>query len=328
MLASAGCTAEPVPPTGVRPAGSEEVGANAGGASGSSGSSPLDGGAGGASDAASIPSSGCGAVAPSGNVDWTVKSGGRDRTVRVHLPPGYDGKKPTPVVLAFHGRNTTAAMQELASAMTPKADAAGFIVAYPTGVGLTWNAGLCCGQAQSENVDDVAFTSAMLDAMESKLCVDKQRVFATGLSNGAFMANRVACELADRFAAIAPVAGQLMTLSCAASRPVAVMHFHGTADTIVPYGGMFGLPGVEASVAAWAQRNGCKAAPAQTFAAGDTTCKTFGQCTAGADVTLCTVDGGGHQWPGGFAIPGLGKTTTDINATDAMWSFFEKHPKP
>lgn len=280
------------------------------------------------SPADSMTSSGCASgTSLSGDLDWKLQVAGRERAVRVHLPRGYDATKPTPVVLNFHGRNSTASQQELLTGMSPKADAAGFVVVYPSGVGQTWNGGLCCGEAQTAQVDDVGFTRAVLDELERKLCVDKRRVFATGLSNGAFMANRLGCELADRIAAIAPVAGQLATTSCSPSRPIGVMHFHGTADNVVSYTGL-GLPGVEVSLKAWATRNGCAATPLQTYAKGDTTCVTYAKCTDAADVTLCTIDGGGHTWPGGFAVPGLGKTTQDIKAVDAMWEFFQGHPLP
>lgn len=283
----------------------------------------------GAPAAPAKPSGGCaGAGVSPGNVDWTIASGGRQRTARVHVPPGYDGTTPTPVLINFHGRNSNASQEELISQTTPKADAARFVVVYPTGVGATWNAGLCCGQAQTEDVDDVAFTRALVDELEAKLCVDKKRVFATGLSNGAFMVNRLACELADRIAAIGPVAGQLLSTTCNTSRPVPVIHFHGTADAIVSYDGQLGMPGVESSLKAWASRNGCSTTPKQTYASGDATCVSYDGCKANADVTLCTIAGGGHTWPGGLAVPGLGKTSQDIDATDAMWDFFVKHPMP
>jgi len=281
-----------------------------------------------AGPASSPAPAGCAATAKAGDLDWTLLSKGRTRTVRVHVPKGYNSQTRTPVVINFHGRNSTASQQELLSGMTPKSDAAGFLLVYPTGVGQTWNDGLCCGQAQSENVDDVAFTKDLIDELNAKLCVDNKRIFATGLSNGAFMANRLACELSDRIAAIGPVAGQLLTTSCAPTRPVPLMHFHGTADNVVAYGGQFGTPSVESSIKAWAARNGCAATPTATYAKGDTTCETYGSCKQGADVTLCKIEGGGHTWPGGFAVPGLGKTTKDIDATDAMWSFFAAHPMP
>lgn len=274
-------------------------------------------------------SSGCAgtAVAP-GNHDWTLASGGRSRVARVHVPPAYDGKKPVPVVLNFHGRLSSPAQEEAISEMTPKSDAAGFVVVYPTGVGQTWNAGYCCGEAQTQNVDDVGFTRALLDELGTKLCIDKRRIFATGLSNGGFMSHRLACELSDRIAAIGPVAGHANLATCAPARAVPVMHFHGTADNLVPYPGGFGMVSVEDSMKAWAKRNGCAATTKPTYTKGDARCVTYDGCPVGGDVTLCTIADGGHTWPGGAPVPYLGKTSQDLDATDAMWTFFEAHPLP
>jgi polyhydroxybutyrate depolymerase len=108
------------------------------------------------------------------------------------------------------------------------------------------------------------------------------------------------------------------------------MHFHGTADPLVPYTGSPGLsfPPVPDTFAGWAMRDGCTGMPAETFRMNDSHCSTYAQCKDGATVTLCTVDGGGHTWPGGLPVPSLGYTTPFLSATDAMWDFFMKHPLP
>jgi polyhydroxybutyrate depolymerase len=118
--------------------------------------------------------------------------------------------------------------------------------------------------------------------------------------------------------------------TCAPARPIPVEHFHGTADTLVPYGGstLLGFPSVADSVAGWVARDGCTSGPVDTFVQGDSRCQTYGGCAGGAEVTLCTVTDGGHTWPGGMPVPLLGKTTTDLSATDAMWDFFVRHPLP
>jgi polyhydroxybutyrate depolymerase len=275
------------------------------------------------------PTNGCAGAngLKAGDTDLTISSGGRQRTARVHVPASYDPKKPIPVLLNFHGRMSNPSQQALLSKTTPKADAAGFVVVYPAGVGDTWNAGLCCGEAQSNDIDDVGFTRALLDELGTKLCVDAKRVFATGLSNGAFMSHRLGCELSDRIAAIGPVAGQLVMTTCKPKRPVPVMYFHGDEDKIVWYEGQYGMPSAEATAKAWATRNACNATPKETYAKGDATCMTYSGCKDSADVTLCTISGGGHTWPGG-APTGFGKTSTDIDATAEMWTFFAAHPMP
>lgn len=274
-----------------------------------------------------------GKAALSGDLDWSMKVGGKDRTVHVHVPKAYDPAKPTPVVLSFHGLGSNAAEQNVLAHMTEKADSASFIAVHPEGIGAasqSWNAGACCGEAASSAIDDVGFVSKIIDELESKLCVDAHRVFATGMSNGGFISHRLACELSTRIAAVAPVAGVLGIPTCNPTRPMSVFQFHGTLDALVPYAGSpsLGFPSVAQTLSGWAGRSGCNLTPRETSKKGEVTCVTYDGCKAGAEVNLCTVSGGGHTWPGGFPVPSLGHTTTDIVATDAMWDFFVKHPLP
>jgi polyhydroxybutyrate depolymerase len=266
---------------------------------------------------------------PKGNTTWTISTSSGNRTALVHIPPGYDPTQATPVVLNFHGYSGSPTQEEGLTMMDASSDAAGFVLVYPQGTGVlpSWNAGACCGTAAQSNLDDVGFVGSLLDVLEAKLCVDKKRVFATGMSNGGFLSHRLGCELADRIAAIAPVAGVMGIPTCNPSRPVPVMEFHGTADPVVPYDGnpAIDYASVADTIAGWVQRDGCQGAATTTYSKGDATCVTYGSCTAGAEVTLCTIAGGGHTWPGGMPFPLLGKTSTDISATDAMWAFFEKH---
>ncbi|MCK6574605.1 prolyl oligopeptidase family serine peptidase [Myxococcota bacterium] len=279
------------------------------------------------SDAALEPRSGCGRPAGPNDRVFTLEHQGRTRSFHVHTPVGYDPERPTPVVVNFHGRATTAQQQMLITGLLPIADASGFIAVHPEGIGQTWNAGLCCGEAQTQGVDDVGFTRALLDRLADELCVDPGRVYAMGLSNGGFMAHRVACELADRFAAIGSVAGPSATFTCEPVRPVAVQHFHGTADMIVPYDGFAGQVSAPATIDGWVTRNGCAPGATTYFTAGVVRCDEFTGCREDATVRLCTIDGGGHQWPGGLTIPLLGENTNDISASHALWAFFSEHAR-
>jgi len=278
------------------------------------------------------PATCSGKDALTGDLDWTLKVGGMDRVAHVHVPKGYDRTKASPVVLSFHGYTSNGTQQNLLARMTDKADSANFIAVHPEGTGSSpsWNAGACCGDAATNAVDDVGFVSALIDELESKLCVDAHRVFATGMSNGGFLSHRLACELSSRIAAVAPVAGVLGMATCTPTRPISVFHFHGTLDPLVPYDGStsMGFGSVLQTMSGWATRNGCSATPRETSKKGDVTCTTYDGCKDGAEVNLCTVTGGGHTWPGGLPVPSLGYTTTDIVATDAMWDFFVKHPLP
>lgn len=262
---------------------------------------------------------------------WTLESSGMTRSIRVHVPASYDPARPTPVVLDFHGYTMSAQAQEDMTRFPAKADALGFITAHADGTGSLrgWNAGACCGTPAQTNLDDVGFVNALLDELEARLCVDPRRVYSTGFSNGGFLSHRLACEASDRIAAIAPVSGMMGIDDCTPTRPIPVMHFHGTSDTIVPYdgGGLTGYRSAAETDAGWAMRNGCDTATTETFANGDSRCVSHTGCDGGSEVTLCTITGGGHTWPGGGYFPG-GHITTDLSATDAMWAFFAAHPLP
>ncbi len=260
---------------------------------------------------------------------WMIGSDGGARTMKVHVPAGYDPKRPTPVVFNFHGFGSNADQENQLAKMNAKADKETFVTVHAEGTANSWNAGACCGEAVNQKIDDVAFVGKMIDALEDRLCVDDKRIFATGMSNGGFLSHRLGCELADRIAAIAPVAGVMGMPTCTPSRPISVMHFHGTADGLVPYNGSpsQNFPAVQTSFGDWAKRDGCTGQPEETFSKGDSKCSTYKTCGQGTEVTLCTVTGGGHTWPGGTPYPPLGYTTTDLVATDAMWDFFKRHPK-
>lgn len=270
-----------------------------------------------------VPSCEPGGLGP-GDVELTLDHDGLTRRYFVHVPDDYDASEPVPLVFDFHGYSSNATQEISLTDMNDLADDEGFIAVHPEGTGAlqSWNAGLCCATAMSGDVDDVGFVRAMLEAVASMACVDRSRVYATGMSNGGFLSHRLACEASDIIAAIAPVAGVIgMPMDeCAPPRPVPVMHFHGTFDTIVPYGGgtASGFPSVAETIAHWASRNGCTDEAASTYDMGDSHCETFDECEGGSEVTLCTVDGGGHLWPGG-----LGSFST-IDATEHMWAFLSR----
>lgn len=282
------------------------------------------GSSGGGSEPPPVAPAACdGRTGQTGSFVETIESGGRERTFRLAVPDGIDLGQPTPLVLNFHGLGSNAAAQEAYAAMAAKAAEEGFITAAGQGTGNSWNTGeICCAPANEEGVDDVQFVRDMVAAISADYCIDPARIFATGMSNGGFMSNRLGCDAADLIAAVAPVASFLGLRDCAPSRPMPILMFNGTEDPLVPYGAAAG------SSSGWAERNGCRGEPEQTFANGDSSCVTYPDCAGGATTTFCTVEGGGHTWPGAIAIPGLGYTTTDLDATDAMWEFFVAHPKP
>jgi polyhydroxybutyrate depolymerase len=265
----------------------------------------------------------------------TVTSGGLVRTAILQVPQSYVSSQSVMLVLNFHGVTSDAIQEEVLSRMTPASEQRGFIVVYPFGFQRSWNGGACCDPAVTYGIDDVQFVRDLVAAVSADYCVDPRRVFATGMSNGAIFSHRLGCELADTIAAIAPVAGVFAfpPADCHPSRPVPVIDFHGSADPIVPFGGApiatgGALASVTDTIAAWRSVDGCAGDPQTVYAAGDATCVAWSSCAQGSEVVLCTIDGGGHTWPGGAPVPVLGKTSTDLSATDAMLNFFEAHPRP
>jgi polyhydroxybutyrate depolymerase len=259
-----------------------------------------------------------------GNVAVNVSSNG-DRTSKLHVPGSYDPNKAAMLVLNFHGYFGDAGGEEAVTKMDASSDKHGFLVAYPQGIGNSFNADYCCGDAMNNHVDDVAFTKALIAKLENDYCIDEKRIYTTGMSNGGHMSYKLACEMSDVFAAAAPVAGEVLQLSCNPKRQIPILHVHGTADPIVSYDGG-GYRSTAASLGVFEAAYGCSNAPnTNWYSKGDATCYSFDGCTT--EVAHCKIDGGGHTWPGGLPLP-FGKTSTDLDATETIIAFFQKHPMP
>ncbi|MBL4637169.1 MAG: hypothetical protein JKY56_25165 [Kofleriaceae bacterium] len=233
---------------------------------------------------------------------------------------------PIPLIINFHGFTDSPSDQEGYSKMSEHAVANGYVVAYPRGTGLapSWNGGACCGIASTTNIDDVAFTSAIIDAVAESACIDREKVYAVGYSNGGFLAHRLACELSDKLAGVASVAGVMGIDDCTPSRAIPLLQLHGSSDITVPYGGslLLGYPSVDQTMEDWAERHACPGQePEEFFNQGDSTCIRYQGCAA--PLARCRVSGGGHTWPGGTAPIIRGSVSSDLDATDMMWQFFQ-----
>jgi len=246
-----------------------------------------------------------------GDYEQSVQVGGRRRSYLLHLPPAYAGGKGVPLVIALHGGGGRAQGMVEITNLSVKADNAGFVVAYPNGTGrlknrfLTWNGGNCCAYAFKNKVDDVGFIRALIEKLERELKIDSRRIFVTGFSNGAMMAYRLGCELSDKIAAAAPVAGASNVEPCRPTQPLSVIIFHGTADQHVPYEG--GTPKkrldpgprvdkpVSYAVSFWAHHDGCSDA-AEKESRGSVAREAYGQCSRQTSVEVYTIKGQGHAW--------------------------------
>lgn len=295
---------------------------------------------------------------PAGDYTFNVTHGGRERSYILHVPKDAL-TNPWPVVINFHGSGSSAAGQQAYSRLDAVADREGFLVVYPNGTGgiadrlLTWNAGACCGYAVRHRVDDVGFVRALIDDLETRAQIDRARIYATGLSNGAMMAYRLAVEAPDLVAAIAPVAGAI-ALQAEPKRAIPILHIHSVDDTRALYHGGLGPPypftsirvqhpSVEPLLLRWAEYNGCAPQPSveapihgQGSASSHTATRVaYGACRDGVEVVLWRLTGAGHVWPGastdylskvlGAQSKVLGPATDVINANGQMWQFFALH---
>lgn len=280
-----------------------------------------------------------------GSQTFTMEFGGRARSYILHVPPGVGSSrassatgangdsKTAALVMVLHGATQSPESAERMSHMSQRADAQNFIAVYPRGTGRlanvpTWNAGNCCTYAMENHVDDVGFLGALIDKLERDYAIDPRRVYVTGISNGGMMAYRLACELSEKIAAIAPVEGA-QDSECKPAAPVSLVVFHGTADRLLPFdGGTTRFQSdqrrmdnsVAGAISFWVKKDGCTAAPSHTESA-EVHVDNYAGCKDGTGVALYAIQGGRHMWPG---LPISGN---HVEATDIMLKFFFAHAK-
>jgi polyhydroxybutyrate depolymerase len=275
----------------------------------------------------------------------SLKVGGASRVYLLTTPPAH--KVPEPVVVDFHGYGEGAPTESLTTQFGALGQRDGFLVVFPNGTGtpVAWDTSTKPGNP------DVTFVRSLLNHLDATQCVDTARVYATGLSQGAFMTSTMACVMSDRFAAFAPVAGIELPAHCPTRTPEPMLAFHGTADPILHFNGGLGRqvlkddltvnprplpklpkakldgPGYPAHVRAWAKRDGCGSNPTDTKLSPHVIHRVY-PCPPGTAVEFDIILGGGHSWPGSEISREIsqfvGHTTTEINATNTIWSFFQK----
>jgi polyhydroxybutyrate depolymerase len=300
-----------------------------------------------------VASAGCGRTRVRSDVLVKTFLDDSDRWFLLTTPLAHDGTTPLPLVIDLHGLSEGADVHSRMTDLATDADEEGFIVAMPEGTGtpVRWQVGL-----DPADNPDLAFVAEMLDQLEGKLCIDTSRIYATGLSNGAFFSSALGCSLSDRIAAIAPVAGVLRPEGCDPSRPVPVLSFHGTADPILLFNGGVGGrlnevlengpgaetteealppadldgPGYPANIRAWAEANGCEPDPTDEVISDTATRQVF-DCPADGATEFIVLDGGGHSWPGSEfskSIENVVGPTDDLDANAEIWAFFQRFRLP
>jgi len=292
-----------------------------------------------ASEASSTAPSFQGAVPTTpGTHRLTLTWQGESRPWMLHVPPGFQVSRPAAVVYFFHGGggNMAHGADDKLYGQISASDRLGHLVVFPNGHGrlqsgklATWNAGHCCGAARDDQVDDVGFVRAIHAELGKQFQIDPRQVFAAGMSNGAMMAYRLACDASDLFTAITAVAGTDNTRTCQPKRPVSVLHIHAKDDERVLFNGGAGkaseqvtdFTSVADSVARWVGHDACEATPRTVPTQAGARCVEHGGCQGGARVKLCVTDTGGHAWPGGQKARG-GRGSTALSATDEMTRFF------
>lgn len=272
---------------------------------------------------------------------------GERRFYDVRLPIGYLPEKSYPLLIVLHGGGGSSSRVEHVLGLTERAGARGYIVAYPEGLDSFWNDGRggTHSRAVRDDIDDVAFLSAMVDAVAARHGVNPKRVFLLGVSNGAMMAMRFACEQGGRVAGVAAFnAGLPEPMRGACDKPLGVplLLVSGTEDEILPYEGgevrIFGqqrgeMLGVEATAALWAQGNGCTAPPllaelpdADPADGVTTRAHQYAGCPGG-EVLLHEMRGAGHTIPGLPLLASerfLGVTTFDYDGIEFALDFFQR----
>ncbi len=260
----------------------------------------------------------------------------KDRPYEVFVPTKYNSAAPMPLVVMLHGYTLTGALQEDYFKLQPLAEERGFLYVHPDGTQAAgdgahfWNATDACCNFHASNVDDSAYLLSIIEEVQHKYNVDPKRIFLMGHSNGGFMSHRMACDHADKIAAIASLAGAMWNdvSKCSPSSPINVLQIHGTDDELVRYaGGIFAarFPSAEVTTADWAKLEGCDAQPVvqpltldldRELPGAETTSYVYSGCTAGGSATLWSIAGGKHS-------PHLSDTFS-AQVIDYLFA----HPKP
>ncbi len=280
-------------------------------------------------------------------VDIDFQTGGFDRNYSIHVPPAYDGKRPLPLLIVIHGAFDTAKGIEKDSGFSQLADREGFMVMYPSGIGIMgllqhWNAGHCCGKAAEDQIDDVGYLNASIDAASSRLAIDQDRIYMVGFSNGGMLTYRFCAEHGKRLAGAAVLAGAIgsrlddappMWTMPESAPPVPMLIMHGLQDMHVPFNGGSLKPSdppryydsVDDAVSYWIRQNGCRR-DRDNFRVINpwVRLQQWESCSSRCPVRLYTIANWAHTWPGGSETAALdgGHPMKGFEAAKLIWAFF------
>lgn len=282
-------------------------------------------------------------ISKPGDYTLSLVHDGITRFYKLHVPVKYNPAMATPLLMALHGGGGDMEHQSTDKyyKQISKSDELGFIVAFPNGYSkfnsgkfATWNAGKCCGDARDKKIDDVGFIKDLVAKISADFNIDKNKIFATGMSNGGMMSYKLACEMSDTFKAIAAVAGTDNTIECTPKNPISILHIHAKNDDHVLFNGGAGAAGlkdkskvtefnsVPSTIAKWVKLNECKDLPVRVLDKAGAYCEIYRSCKNNTEVESCVTDTGAHSWPGGEKARGKEATSKAISANDVMWEFF------
>ncbi|MDX2230873.1 MAG: alpha/beta fold hydrolase [Leptolyngbyaceae cyanobacterium bins.349] len=270
------------------------------------------------------------ATLPRSNADHYLQVDNLKRAYDLYVPSSYNGDRPVPLVLALHGVGGDGSTMEQQTGFNQLAERDGFIVVYPDAVNRHWHSRR---NSQPDPHNDIGFIATLIDDLSQRYSIDRRRIYATGFSNGGIMTHRLACELSDKVSAIAVVSAaipEFVSRNCQSNQPISVLLIHGTKDDAIAYatpGG--GLRSVPDTLKHWSDHNRCTSPIVQPSSAKTANVKvqTYKSCAKQTQVTLHSIQGGGHEWPRADSKTTNATTPThSFDASTVIWDFFQQSP--
>lgn len=265
-----------------------------------------------------------------------------DRFYKLYIPSKFNFREKTPVIFAFHGGggDMNQMSEDKNYNLISKSEELGIPIVFPNGFSLfptgriaTWNAGLCCGDARDKKIDDIKFIKDVFSEIKKQIDIEESEVYAIGMSNGAMISYRLACEASEIFKKIMAVAGTDNTINCVPKKPVSILHIHAKDDDHVLFSGGHGkaftnkriekvteFTSVMATIDKWSKSNNCSGKKNRVLENKDVYCDMYDDCLMQSKIKLCVTNTGGHSWPGS----NKNKSSKAISANSMMWKFFRE----